>query len=183
MEELTSGAARAQLEAQRSDSPRAKLAERRAAARHEELRHAASTGLWRVHLLAGAATPEQAEQVAGLLRASTDLAGLPYALLPARPAAPLPGRDRDGGRPARRSLLEEPELQWAVPTAGSAPPRSAPTRPPLPMPSAGLGGGAVAGAAAGRPVLRLHRAGRRAGPGTRPGGARGCGWWRARSST
>jgi hypothetical protein len=114
VEELTSGAARTQLEAQRSDSPRARLAERRAAARHEELRQAASTGLWRVHLFAGAATPEQAEQVAGLLRASTDLAGLPYALLPARPAAALPGRDRDGGRPARRSLLEEPELQWAV---------------------------------------------------------------------
>jgi hypothetical protein len=114
VEELTSGAARAQLEAQRSDSPRARLAERRAAARHEELRQAASTGLWRVHLLAGAATPEQAGQVAGLLRASTDLAGLPYALLPARPPAALPGRDRDGGRPARRSLLDEPELQWAV---------------------------------------------------------------------
>jgi hypothetical protein len=114
LEELTSSAARAQLEAQRSDSPRAKLAERRAAARHEELREAASAGLWRVHLLAGAATPEQAEQVAGLLRASSDLAGLPYALLPARPAAALSGRDRDGGRPARRSLLDEPELQWAV---------------------------------------------------------------------
>ena len=84
VEELTSQVALAQLEAQRSDSPRAKLAERRAAARHAELRQAASTGLWRVHLLAGAATPEQAAQVAGLLRASTDLAGLPYALLPAR---------------------------------------------------------------------------------------------------
>jgi hypothetical protein len=111
LEELTSQAARAQLEAQRSDSPRAKLAERRAAARHAELRQAASTGLWRVHLFAGAATAEQAGQVAGLLRASTDLASLPYALLPARHAAPAePGRDR----PARRSLLEEPELQWAV---------------------------------------------------------------------
>jgi hypothetical protein len=137
VEELTSGAARAQLEAQRSDSPRAKLAERRAAARHEELRHAASTGLWRVHLLAGAATPEQAEQVAGLLRASTDLAGLPYALLPARPAAALPGRDRDGGRPARRSLLEEPELQWAADggrqrTAAISPYQAAPAHAPAP---------------------------------------------------
>ena len=71
----------AQLEAQRSDSPRAKLAERRAAAQHQELRQAASTGLWRVHLLAGGATPEQAAQVAGLLRASSDLTGLPYACL------------------------------------------------------------------------------------------------------
>ena len=90
VEELTSQVALAQLEAQRSDSPRAKLAERRAAARHAELRQAASTGLWRVHLLAGAATPEQAAQVAGLLRASTDLAGLPYALLPARPRRRAP---------------------------------------------------------------------------------------------
>ena len=56
LEELTSQVALAQLEAQRSDSPRAKLAERRAAARHAELRQAASTGLWRVHLLAGAAS-------------------------------------------------------------------------------------------------------------------------------
>jgi uncharacterized protein len=151
LEELTSGAARAQLEAQRSDSPRARLAERRAAARHEELRQAASTGLWRVHLLAGAATPEQAEQVAGLLRASTDLAGLPYGLLPARPAATLLRHDRDAGRPARRSLLEEPELQWAVATerqrtaaispyqAAHAPapaPASAEERWPAPQPAA-----------------------------------------------
>jgi len=109
LEELTGQAARAQQEGQRSDSPRAQLAERRAAARHAELRQAASTGLWRVHLLAGAATPEQAEQVAGLLRASTDLAGLPYALLPAsRAEAPAPAR----GRPARRPPLDEPELRW-----------------------------------------------------------------------
>src|SRR5258708_4069063 len=98
LEEMTSQVALAQLEAQRSDSPRAKLAERRAAARHAELRQAASTGLWRVHLLAGASTPSQAAQVAGLLRASTDLAGLPYALLPARPAVAPPERNHE--RPA-----------------------------------------------------------------------------------
>ena len=114
VDELTSEAALAQLEAQRSDSPRAKLAERRAAARHQELRQAASTGLWRVTLLAGGATPEQAAQVAGLLRASSDLTGLPYALLPARPAAPPPGHDRDRGRPARQSLMDDPALQWAA---------------------------------------------------------------------
>jgi uncharacterized protein len=112
LEEMTSKVALAQLEAQRHDSPRAKLAERRAAARHAELREAASTGLWRVHLLAGGATPQQAAQVAGLLRASTDLAGLPYALLPARPAATPPGRDP--GRSARRSFPGDPALQWAV---------------------------------------------------------------------
>ena len=112
LDELTSAVALAQLTAQRADSPRAKLAERRAAARHAELRQAASTGLWRVHLLAGAATPEQAAQVAGLLRASADLEGLPYALLPAQHAAARPERDRE--RPGRRSMLDEPELQWAV---------------------------------------------------------------------
>jgi uncharacterized protein len=112
LEELTSKVALAQLEAQRNDSPRAKLAERRATARHAELRQAASTGLWRVHLLAGAATPQQAAQVAGLLRASTDLAGLPYALLPGRDAAAPPQRDRE--RPARGSLMDDPALQWAV---------------------------------------------------------------------
>jgi len=128
LEELTSQVALSQLEAQRNDSPRAKLAERRAAARHAELRQAASTGLWRVHLLAGAATPEQAAQVAGLLRASTDLAGLPYALLPARPASPP---ERSHERPVRRSLPDEPDLQWAAgngrqPAAAMSPYQAAP---------------------------------------------------------
>ncbi len=109
LEELTSQVALAQLEAQRNDSPRARLAERRAAARHAELRQAASTGLWQVHLLAGAANPQQAAQVAGLLRASSDLTGLPYALLPA--ATPL---EHSHERPARRSLADDPALQWAV---------------------------------------------------------------------
>ncbi|MCW2930964.1 MAG: hypothetical protein JWM19_1926 [Actinomycetia bacterium] len=112
LEEMVSQVALAQLEAQRNDSPRAKLAERRAAARHAELRQAVSTGLWRVQLLAGAATPEQAAQVAGLLRASTDLVGLPYALLPARNGTAPPERNHE--RPARRSLPDEPGLQWAV---------------------------------------------------------------------
>jgi hypothetical protein len=112
LEELTSQVALAQLEAQRNDSPRAKLAERRAAARHAELRQAASTGLWQVHLLAGGATAEQAAQVAGLLRASSDLAGLPYALLPARNAAVPPEHSHD--RLARRPLADDPALQWAI---------------------------------------------------------------------
>jgi hypothetical protein len=144
VEEMTSQVALAQLEAQRSDSPRAKLAERRAAARHAELRQAASTGLWRVQLLAGAASPEQAAQVAGLLRASTDLAGLPYALLPARRSAP-PERNHD--RPARGPQPgDSGSQQWAG--AGRQPamvpyqqvpasvPLSAEARWPSPQPSA-----------------------------------------------
>jgi hypothetical protein len=138
LEELTSEAALAQLEAQRSDSPRAKLAERRAAARHQELRQAASTGLWRVTLLAGGATPEQAAQVAGLLRASSDLTGLPYALLPARPAAVPPGHDRDRGRPDRRSLMEDPALQWAAADGRQRAVAMSPYQPaPAPVPADG----------------------------------------------
>jgi uncharacterized protein len=145
LEEMASQVALAQLEAQRSDSPRAKLAERRAAARHAELRQAASTGLWQVHLLAGAATPEQAAQVAGLLRASTDLAGLPYALLPA-PAAAAPA-ERSHDAYAQRPLPGEAELQWAGAggrqrTAAMSPyqaapvPASAEARWPSPQPAA-----------------------------------------------
>jgi hypothetical protein len=115
LEELTGQVALAQLEAQRADSPRARLAERRAAARHAELRQAASTGLWRVHLLARAATPQQAVQVAGLLRASTDLAGLPYALLPARPIPPAAPPEHNHEQPARRPLPGDPGLSWAEP--------------------------------------------------------------------
>ena len=104
LEELTSQVALTQLDAQRNDSPRAKLAARRAAARHAELRQAVSTGLWRVHLLAGAPTPEQAAQVAGLLRASSDLKACrtlccPHSLPPRRPRRPGAGMSVEhGGR-------------------------------------------------------------------------------------
>jgi hypothetical protein len=144
LEEMTSQVALAQLDAQRSDSPRAKLAERRAAARHDELRQAASTGLWRVHLFAGAATPEQAAQVAGLLRASTDLAGLPYGLMPvpAQHAEAPAGNGRNHARPAGGSMLDDPALQWAVAaerqqrTAAVAPYQPAPAPPSAPSPEA-----------------------------------------------
>ncbi len=188
LEELTSGAARAQLEAQRSDSPRARLAEQRAAARHAELRQAASTGLWRVHLLAGAATPQQAGQVAGLLRASMDLTGLPYALLPARPTATHDGRDRggrdrDGGRPARRSLLDEPELQWAVADSRQRSTAMSPYQheaAPAPRRDRRRSGGRRRS----RPPRSTPppRWSRR-WPGCPPGRCRACGWWPARSST
>jgi uncharacterized protein len=58
LNDLVADAAQAQLAAERLSSPGAKLAARRAAARHDELRQAAMAGLWRVHLLAGAATPK-----------------------------------------------------------------------------------------------------------------------------
>ncbi|XRQ13384.1 ATP-binding protein [Actinomadura welshii] len=50
--------------------------------RHREVRQAATSGLWRVHLLAGAATPRAAARVAALVCASADLNRLPYALVP-----------------------------------------------------------------------------------------------------
>ncbi|WP_021598856.1 ATP-binding protein [Actinomadura welshii] len=50
--------------------------------RHRELRQAATSGLWRVHLTAGAATPRAAARVAALVSASADLSRLPYALVP-----------------------------------------------------------------------------------------------------
>jgi len=87
--ELATVAARAQLAAQQLSNPRAKLAARRAGARHEELRRAAATGLWNLHLLAGAATAHDAACVAQMLCASADLRGLPYALSVQSSARPL----------------------------------------------------------------------------------------------
>jgi uncharacterized protein len=55
---------------------------RRLHLRHAELRQGASTGLWRVRLAAGGADADAAARVAGLVCASADLAGLPYAVAP-----------------------------------------------------------------------------------------------------
>jgi hypothetical protein len=88
--EMAVEAARAQMHAENDSSPRAKLAARRTAARHAELRQATTAGLWRIHLLAGAATADGAARVARLVCASADLRRLPYALSARRTAAPLP---------------------------------------------------------------------------------------------
>jgi uncharacterized protein len=87
--DLTEEVSLAQLNAQRSDSPPAQLAAQRLSARHAELRQAAATGLWSVRLLAGGLAPQAAAQVAGLLCASADLDGLPYALAPVGGSAGL----------------------------------------------------------------------------------------------
>ncbi len=55
---------------------------RRLRLRHAELRQGASTGLWRVRLAAGGADADAAARVAGLVCASVDLVGLPYAVAP-----------------------------------------------------------------------------------------------------
>ncbi|TDC49291.1 ATP-binding protein [Actinomadura sp. KC345] len=63
-------------------SPEYSVAAVRMERRHREVRQAATSGLWRVHLLAGAATPRAAARVAALVCASADLSRLPYALVP-----------------------------------------------------------------------------------------------------
>ena len=59
------------------------VAARRLQLRQAELRQGASTGLWRVRVAAGGADADSATRVAGLVCASADLAGLPYAVAPA----------------------------------------------------------------------------------------------------
>ena len=64
---------------------------RRLKERHAELERGASTGFWRIRVLAGGCDAGSAARVAGLFCASTGLDGLPYALSPA------PAADRDHG--------------------------------------------------------------------------------------
>ncbi len=77
--------------------PERAMATRRLSLRHAEMRKGSSAGLWRVRLLAGGTSAEAASRVAGLVCASADLDGLPYAVTPA-------------GRAARslQEVLEEP---------------------------------------------------------------------------
>ena len=67
--------------------PERATAARRLSLRHAEIRKGASAGLWRVRLLAGATSADAASRVAGLVCASADLDGLPYAVTPASSAA------------------------------------------------------------------------------------------------
>ncbi|MGH3224679.1 MAG: hypothetical protein ACRDPY_39385, partial [Streptosporangiaceae bacterium] len=95
---------------------------RRLALRHAELRRGCSTGLWRVRMLAGGSDSGAAARVAGLVCASADLAGLPYALAPVPgpavglrelledPATPVPGGDAVLGSP----LVASTELVAAL---------------------------------------------------------------------
>ena len=85
LHDLVAEVSLAQLSTQRSDAPPAQLAAQRLSARHAELRQATATGLWKVRVVAGGPSPSASAQIAGLLCASTDLEGLPYAL------APVPG--------------------------------------------------------------------------------------------
>ena len=81
-------ARREQLSTGNSDRfPERAMTARRLSLRHAEMRKGVSAGLWRVRLLAGGASAEAASRVAGLVCASADLDGLPYAVTPASGAA------------------------------------------------------------------------------------------------
>ena len=82
--------------------PERAMAARRLSLRHAEMRKGASAGLWRVRLLAGGASAEAASRVAGLVCASADLDGLPYAVTPASSAAR-----------SLQEILEEPDQALA----------------------------------------------------------------------
>ncbi|MFF0155056.1 ATP-binding protein [Micromonospora sp. NPDC005203] len=68
----------------RGSSPTQGVRALRLERRHRELAAAETLGWWRIHLLAAGTTPAAAAAVAGLLSASVDLHGLPYALAPTR---------------------------------------------------------------------------------------------------
>jgi DNA helicase HerA-like ATPase len=96
----------------RDGYPERDAAARRLSLRQAEARVGLSAGWWRIRLLAGGADTESASRVAGLVCASADLAGLPYAVVPA--SGP--------GRPAARGLREILEDQAPVPPGGDAVP-------------------------------------------------------------
>ena len=100
----------AQLSTQRSDAPPAQLAAQRLSARHAELRQATATGLWKIRVVAGGPSPAAAGQIAGLLCASTDLDGLPYALAPVPGCAGLAESLR--GQAKLTEILDIPVPAW-----------------------------------------------------------------------
>jgi hypothetical protein len=138
LRELASEASMSQLMAQRSDSPRAQLEARRAAGRHAELRRAPATGLWDIWLLAGGDSPDAAAQIAGLLCASADLDGLPYALVPGPGGGRLdqvlggpgqPPASAGTGGPGN-GLLRDIIAMQPAPSPGPGPRPLAPVRAP-----------------------------------------------------
>ncbi len=126
LDELTFGVYAAQGAAQRFDNPQAQLSVRRLQDRHAELRQAASAGLWRIRVLAGADGGPEAAEVAGLLCASADLTGLPYGLVP------VPGCGRlDRVLTAAKTALDiDADPEPASPFYGSSAVLAALARPP-----------------------------------------------------
>ncbi len=94
-------AEREHLSADYSDRfPERAMAARRLSLRHAEMRKGASAGVWRVRLLGGGADADAASRVAGLVCASADLVGLPYAVTPASSAVRSLAEALDDPNPA-----------------------------------------------------------------------------------
>jgi uncharacterized protein len=108
--------------------PERAVADRRLSLRHAEVRAGLSAGWWRVRLLAGGADAGAASRVAGLVCASADLDGLPYALVPGGGGVAGGGGAAGGvagggaGRPAGPGLREILDDQGLVSPGGDAVP-------------------------------------------------------------
>ncbi len=102
---------------------RATLA-RRLNLRHAEMRKGASAGMWRIWLFAGGSDAEAAARVAGLVCASADLSGLPYAITPDQGAGGNRGSQLSTAR-GLREVLEDPDPDAAGPAAAGGDPAAA----------------------------------------------------------
>ncbi len=91
--------------------PERAMAVRRLSLRHAEMRKGASAGVWRVRLLGGGADADAASRVAGLVCASADLVGLPYAV------APYAGAPASSAVRSLREALDDPD---PAPAGGDA---------------------------------------------------------------
>ena len=92
---------------------------RRLNLRHAEMRKGASAGMWRIWLLAGGSDAEAAARVAGLVCASADLSGLPYAITPDQSAGGNRGSQLSAAR-GLREVLEDPDAAGPPPAGGDA---------------------------------------------------------------
>src|SRR6185312_17447669 len=92
---------------------------RRLNLRHAEMRKGTSAGMWQIWLLAGGSDAEAAARVAGLVCASADLSGLPYAITPDQSAGGNRGRQLGAAR-GLREVMEDPDAAGPPPAGGDA---------------------------------------------------------------
>jgi DNA helicase HerA-like ATPase len=132
-DEVADQAYTAQSMAERS--PENAVQAQRLERRHRELRQARTSGLWRVHLVAGGTSEAAAARVAALVCASADLEGLPYALAPEAAtdggAAPTSSSPFEAGSRlvaalARPPVREVPGVRFVVRPEFDVTPETAP---------------------------------------------------------
>ena len=99
--------------------PERATAARRLNLRHAEMRKGVSAGMWRIWLLAGGSDAEAAARVAGLVCASADLSGLPYAITPDQSATGDRGSQLSAARGLREALAD-PDAAGQPPAGGDA---------------------------------------------------------------